>query len=754
MKILLLCLCLSVFLAGCGKPAEFSDPVPDGIPADQTTAQEELALSDIPAETEEAPAVYSIIESIEELQNVMLAGRTITCPLYGWQKIREGELTESGTLPSNFAVRFILPEGWYPEEDTDEIRCMDADGRCRMTLVPYLRDVYATPDNPESNWHWDLPLDIGSGGYAHESWEEDGCQVNLHFYHYVKQGSPVSNDFGLIVKFYTYEDDPEDYYHTVIRSCYETITFLPEQLLTAEQSEPYFEKEVILINRYGDRVWHGEGYSFIQEEGGPDGYDTAITIDLPVSWDFEVTTASDIPRREAGIYSTKRMEYYNSLYRTSQKDRENFDGNTEYTELTTTAGEKYLYWETTGGTLDRLDAIWHHCEFAVSVGGEEYWFYICFLTFSDDPAGYFEDYIQPILDNMEIRTPDSMLRRPVYEGQSVTYPLYGWRIPENGEILAEGTLPYNFSVCFTLPEKWQMPDSMNDTNAVDEKGRLRMEMSPYLQTVPYGTALAEDKAGYMTWDDNTAAGLLVCRETWTEEDSTPYVCNFALWDDTVLESYYYYYCTIRCYSYPDDPADYRETVIEPFLDSVSFTPDGIAAVANPVREGNRHTYTMRSYGNIVTEDGEARYDVHYFAETGDRCTLTLTLPEEWRDGDDLLRLAAGETDAGRLSVGTDLTDQPFTAENYLLDHMTLLTDDTEGVTSGGQPYTMWSARRPNGEEEVTLWNYALPVEWQGETYYTYLQFFEYDTDPASYYETCIRPAADSVEIVFSEGAEK
>jgi len=400
MKKLFICMCVLFLITGCSQTVAETD-----MPETETAVKEEMSPPAIPAETEEAPGaavpmeeapVVSIIESIEELQNVMLAGRTVTCPLYGWQKIRDGELTESGTLPSTFAVRFILPEGWYPEEDTDEVRCMDGDGRCRMTLIPYLRDVYDTPDNPESNWHWDIPMDIHSGGYAHESWEDDGCQVNLHFYHYVKPGSPVSDDFGLIVQFYTYADDPEDYYHTVTRSLFETIMFLPEQLLTAEQPAPSFTPVHITVSDFGDMAPDPEGYFyFVKDDMNEIEYGCGITMDFPDSWQLEYTTASDIPRSEAGIYSTKRMEYYSFLYRTAETD-------VTTVECTTPAGQMYRYWETPGSTMEGLGVIWHHCEYAVDVNNERFWFHIYFLTFSDDPAGYFEDYIQPMIDSVTI----------------------------------------------------------------------------------------------------------------------------------------------------------------------------------------------------------------------------------------------------------------------------------------------------------------------------------------------------------------
>ena len=159
--------------------------------------------------------------------------------------------------------------------------------------------------------------------------------------------------------------------------------------------EPSFSPAEVVVSRFGDMEMDPEGgYYLVEEDMGEIEYSCGVTMDFPDSWELTVTTAQDIPRAEAGIYSTKRMEFYNFLYRTSESDA---------AESTTTAGQSYRYWEETGSSMDGLGVIWHHCEYPVQVGADSFWFHIYFLTFSDDPAGYFEEFVQPVIDSVTIR---------------------------------------------------------------------------------------------------------------------------------------------------------------------------------------------------------------------------------------------------------------------------------------------------------------------------------------------------------------
>ena len=159
--------------------------------------------------------------------------------------------------------------------------------------------------------------------------------------------------------------------------------------------EPSFSPAEVAVSRFGDMEMDPEGgYYLVEEDMGEIEYSCGVTMDFPDSWELTVTTAQDIPRAEAGIYSTKRMEFYNFLYRTSESDA---------AESTTTAGQSYRYWEETGSSMDGLGVIWHHCEYPVQVGTDSFWFHIYFLTFSDDPAGYFEEFVQPVIDSVTIR---------------------------------------------------------------------------------------------------------------------------------------------------------------------------------------------------------------------------------------------------------------------------------------------------------------------------------------------------------------
>lgn len=160
-------------------------------------------------------------------------------------------------------------------------------------------------------------------------------------------------------------------------------------------SEPSFTPVEVIISRFGDMEMDPEGgYYLAEEDMGEIEYSCGVTMDFPDSWELTVTTAQDIPRAEAGIFSTKRMEFYNFLYRTSESDA---------AESTTSAGQSYRYWEEAGSSMDGLGVIWHHCEYPVQVGADSFWFHIYFLTFSDDPAGYFEEFVQPVIDSVTIR---------------------------------------------------------------------------------------------------------------------------------------------------------------------------------------------------------------------------------------------------------------------------------------------------------------------------------------------------------------
>ena len=141
--------------------------------------------------------------------------------------------------------------------------------------------------------------------------------------------------------------------------------------------EPSFTPVTLLITEFGDMALDPDrGYYLVEEDIGGIEYGCGITMDFPDSWDLSVSTAQDIPRAKAGIYSTKRMESYPFLYRTPETDRETMD----WTERTTPAGQSYRYWEETGSSMDRLGVIWHHCEYPVQVGEDTFWFHIYFLT--------------------------------------------------------------------------------------------------------------------------------------------------------------------------------------------------------------------------------------------------------------------------------------------------------------------------------------------------------------------------------------
>ena len=160
-------------------------------------------------------------------------------------------------------------------------------------------------------------------------------------------------------------------------------------------TEPSFVPAELLLSDFGDMELDPEGYYyFVKDETIEIEYACGIRLDFPESWEVGGTTALDIPRREAGIYSTKRMEYYNYMYRQTEAD-------VFFEEKSTPAGLAYRYWTTTGNSIEGLGVVWHHCEFPVEAG-DTFYFHIYFLTFSDDPEDYFEMHIQPVIDSVKI----------------------------------------------------------------------------------------------------------------------------------------------------------------------------------------------------------------------------------------------------------------------------------------------------------------------------------------------------------------
>ena len=114
--------------------------------------------------------------------------------------------------------------------------------------------------------------------------------------------------------------------------------------------ESSFSPAEVAVSRFGDLAMDPEGgYYLAEEDMGEIEYSCGITMDFPDSWELTVTTAQDIPRAEAGIFSTKRMEFYSFLYRTPETDRESMD----WSESTTPSGQSYRFWEETGSSMDR-----------------------------------------------------------------------------------------------------------------------------------------------------------------------------------------------------------------------------------------------------------------------------------------------------------------------------------------------------------------------------------------------------------------
>ncbi len=353
-------------------------------------------------------------------------------------------------------------------------------------------------------------------------------------------------------------------------------------------AEPSSTEHVWIITDWGDLVQvNEEGKTIVPDETMANTYNAAVTIQLPVSWQLTATTAQDIPRSEAGIYATKRMEYWKSgLYLTS----DNPEGREERTNAN---GFKYYYWEHAG------EALWHHCEFAVPLADKEYLFHVYFLTFPNhregsDPADYFETHIQPVIDSVQIEVLDVHSTRymPVKQkfgqgsadvveihaptftevqlhadrwGDYVEDPANPDRafIPDETMAVTEAVAWFTMS----LPDSWERDEANGYAHDIPRQNAevysiKRMDYGHILYLTsanPEKRSMAWNIRGtkYYYWE--TVAGDTPAR-VFNVEIVVPY-----------YEQEYLYY--MRFYTFPndpyaDDPPDYFETHVLPVLDSI------------------------------------------------------------------------------------------------------------------------------------------------------------------------------------------
>lgn len=174
-------------------------------------------------------------------------------------------------------------------------------------------------------------------------------------------------------------------------------TELLEETITPEtEPETVLETVSFTIDTVGDfvPVGDGESYDFVKEDQN-ESIRYKVDLAIPSAWYRSGTVAMDEEREKAEIFSTKRMEYYSFLYRTS-------DISETAVERSTNDGVTYFTWDETSSTMDAYGVIYTHAVFPLSAEDETLWFHIYFLTYSDDRAGYYEEVILPIINGTEI----------------------------------------------------------------------------------------------------------------------------------------------------------------------------------------------------------------------------------------------------------------------------------------------------------------------------------------------------------------
>lgn len=170
-----------------------------------------------------------------------------------------------------------------------------------------------------------------------------------------------------------------------------------ETIAPENQPEAVVQTVSFTIDTVGDFVLSGDGesYDFVKDEQN-DSVTYKVDLAIPTVWTMSYTVALDEEREKAEIFSTKRMEYYAFLYRTS-------DIPETAVERTSTAGKTYYIWDETSSSMDGYGVIWTHAVYPLQSGSDEtLWFHIYFLTYSDDRAGYYEEVILPIINGLSI----------------------------------------------------------------------------------------------------------------------------------------------------------------------------------------------------------------------------------------------------------------------------------------------------------------------------------------------------------------
>lgn len=178
---------------------------------------------------------------------------------------------------------------------------------------------------------------------------------------------------------------------------------IPIEQETEETKAPENQQEAVVqtvsftIDTVGDFIPSGDGesYDFVKDDQ-INSILYKVDLAIPSIWKMSYTVALDEEREKAEIFSTKRMEYYAFLYRTS-------DIPETAVERTNTAGKTYYIWDETSSSMDGYGVIWTHAVYPLpSESGETLWFHIYFLTYSDDRAGYYEEVILPIINGLNI----------------------------------------------------------------------------------------------------------------------------------------------------------------------------------------------------------------------------------------------------------------------------------------------------------------------------------------------------------------
>ena len=205
-------------------------------------------------------------------------------------------------------------------------------------------------------------------------------------------------------------------YHVFYEMYGGTMTYFT--LYTYEFDHPDCYSEILLPMISSARTWTAEMGAFpVAQElnavfSGEDMEEWLMRFELPDVWLWENhSVISDAPRMLSGRYATKRMEFYHFSDRPWNEPAPDAEGpsyTAQYAEEargTLESGIDYiLYRRESVSEGEQIGVTWYICEYLLPARESDpnsTWRYrIAYLTFEDDPDGYFDEVIRPVMNSV------------------------------------------------------------------------------------------------------------------------------------------------------------------------------------------------------------------------------------------------------------------------------------------------------------------------------------------------------------------